>query len=174
VSTSEVDTWRTVSFWTENLTEVLIWSFLKIELPSIMRIETQGLKNKVVKTQGPKRCLTLIFNQNYDLHSKQILHLIIPLWPSVQHYRLLRLSFISSSHVTLVSQLHLLPHICFKFIVTFTSTLSAQLPSPSRLIVLISEAPLMSATITSMALSHNYQLIMNYWIRQWQTWKIEH
>jgi hypothetical protein len=59
VSTSEVDTWRTVSFWTEKLTEVLIWSFLKIDVSSVMRIETQGLKNKVVKTQGLKMCLTL-------------------------------------------------------------------------------------------------------------------
>jgi hypothetical protein len=53
VSTSEVDTWRTVNFWTEKLTEVLIWSFPKIDVSSVMRIETQGLKNKVVKTQGP-------------------------------------------------------------------------------------------------------------------------
>jgi hypothetical protein len=60
VSTSEVDTWRTVSFWTEKLTEVLIWSFPKIDVLSVMRIKTQGLKNKVVKTQGLKRCLTLV------------------------------------------------------------------------------------------------------------------
>jgi hypothetical protein len=61
VSTSEVDTWRTVNFWTEKLTGVLIWSFPKIDVSSVMRIETQGLKNKVVKTQGPKRYLTLFF-----------------------------------------------------------------------------------------------------------------
>jgi hypothetical protein len=61
VSTSEVDTWRTVNFWTEKLTEVLIWSFPKICVSSVMRIETQGLKNKVVKTQGLKRYLTLFF-----------------------------------------------------------------------------------------------------------------
>jgi hypothetical protein len=61
VSTSEVDTWRTVNFWTEKLTGVLIWSFPKIDVSSVMRIETQGLKNKVVKTQGPKRYLTLLF-----------------------------------------------------------------------------------------------------------------
>jgi uncharacterized membrane protein YcgQ (UPF0703/DUF1980 family) len=59
VSTSEVDTWQTISFWTEKLTEVLIWSFLKIDVSSVMRIETQRLKNKVVKTQGLKMCLTL-------------------------------------------------------------------------------------------------------------------
>jgi len=61
VTTSYADTWQTVSFWTENLTEVLIWSFSKIEVPSVMQIETQGLKNKVVKNQGPKSCLTLNF-----------------------------------------------------------------------------------------------------------------
>jgi hypothetical protein len=53
MSTSEVDTWRAVSFWTVNLIDVLIWSFPKIEVPSVMQIETQELKNKVVKTQGP-------------------------------------------------------------------------------------------------------------------------
>jgi hypothetical protein len=72
VSTSEVDTWRTVNFWTEKLTEVLIWSFPKIDVLSVMRIETQGLKNKVVKTQGLKRCLTLkymiiIFDRDHDV-----------------------------------------------------------------------------------------------------------
>jgi hypothetical protein len=61
VSTSYADTWQTVSFWTENLTEVLIWSFSKIEVPSVMQIETQELKIEVVKTQGPKRYLTLNF-----------------------------------------------------------------------------------------------------------------
>jgi hypothetical protein len=45
VSTSEVDTWRSVSFWTEKLTEVLIWSFPKIEVSSVMQIETHGTKN---------------------------------------------------------------------------------------------------------------------------------
>jgi hypothetical protein len=58
-----VDTWRTVSFWTENLTEILIRSFLKIEVPSVMRIETQVLKNKVSKTQGSEVYLTLIFKR---------------------------------------------------------------------------------------------------------------
>jgi hypothetical protein len=52
VSTSEVDTWQTVNFWTKKLTEVLIWLFPKIDVSSMMRNETQGLKNKVVKTQG--------------------------------------------------------------------------------------------------------------------------
>jgi hypothetical protein len=61
MSTSEVDTWRTVSFWTEKLTKVLIWSFPKIDVSSVMRIETQGLKNKIVKTQGLKMYLTLNF-----------------------------------------------------------------------------------------------------------------
>jgi hypothetical protein len=50
---------RAVSFWTKNLTDVLIWYFSKIEVPSVMRIETQRLKNKVIKTQRPKRCLIL-------------------------------------------------------------------------------------------------------------------
>jgi len=62
VSTSEVDTWRSVSFWTEKLTEVLIRSFPITEVSSVMQIETQGLKNKVSKTQGLKRCLTLLLN----------------------------------------------------------------------------------------------------------------
>jgi hypothetical protein len=59
VSTFEVDTWRSVSFWTEKLTEVLIRSFPKTEVSSVMQIETQRLKNKVFKIQGLKRCLTL-------------------------------------------------------------------------------------------------------------------
>jgi hypothetical protein len=56
---SGVDTWRALSFWTENLTEVLIRSFSKIEVSSMMWIETQVLKNKVFKTEGPKVYLTL-------------------------------------------------------------------------------------------------------------------
>jgi hypothetical protein len=59
VSTSEVDTWRSVSFWTEKLTEVLIWSFSKTEISSVMQIETQELKNKVSKIQGLEEYLTL-------------------------------------------------------------------------------------------------------------------
>jgi hypothetical protein len=39
--------WQIVSFWTEKLTEVLIRSFLKIEVPSMMRIEIQKLKTKI-------------------------------------------------------------------------------------------------------------------------------
>jgi hypothetical protein len=57
--------WRTVSFWTEKLTEVLIWSFPKIDVSSLMRIETQDLKNEVIKTQELKRCLTLKNNSPY-------------------------------------------------------------------------------------------------------------
>jgi hypothetical protein len=56
---SRVNLWLTVSFWTENLTEVPIRSFPKIEVPSVMQFETQRLKNKVVKTQGLKKCLIL-------------------------------------------------------------------------------------------------------------------
>jgi hypothetical protein len=56
-----IDTWRVISFWTEKLTEVIIWSFLKTEVSSVMQIETQGLKNKVSKTHGPDEYLTLIF-----------------------------------------------------------------------------------------------------------------
>jgi hypothetical protein len=37
----EVDMWRAVSFWTENLTEVPIRSFPKIEVLSVMQTETQ-------------------------------------------------------------------------------------------------------------------------------------
>jgi hypothetical protein len=43
--------WLTVNFWTEKLTEVLIRSFLKTEVSSVMQIETEELKNKVSKTQ---------------------------------------------------------------------------------------------------------------------------
>jgi hypothetical protein len=43
----------------EKLTEVLIWSFPKIDISSVMQIETQGLKNKVFKTQGREGYLTL-------------------------------------------------------------------------------------------------------------------
>jgi len=40
------------------LTKVLIWSFPKTKVLSVMRIETQVLKNKVFKTQRPKTYLT--------------------------------------------------------------------------------------------------------------------
>jgi hypothetical protein len=40
MSTFEVDTWRSVSFWTEKLTEVLIRSFSKTEVSSVIQIET--------------------------------------------------------------------------------------------------------------------------------------
>jgi hypothetical protein len=59
VSTSEVDKWQSVSFWTEKLIEVLIRLFLKTEISSVMQIETQGLKNKVSKIQGLEEYLTL-------------------------------------------------------------------------------------------------------------------
>jgi len=39
VSTSEVNTWRAVSFWTKNLSEVLILSFFKTEVSSVMQIK---------------------------------------------------------------------------------------------------------------------------------------
>jgi hypothetical protein len=54
-------TWRAVSFLTEKLTEVLIRSFLKTKVSSVMQIEIHELKNKVSKTQGPKRCITFKF-----------------------------------------------------------------------------------------------------------------
>jgi hypothetical protein len=59
---SGIDMWRNISFWTKNLTKILIQYFSKIEVPSVMRIETQGLKNKFFKTQRPKKCLTLVVN----------------------------------------------------------------------------------------------------------------
>jgi hypothetical protein len=59
VLTSEVDTWRSVSFWTEKLTEVLIRSFPKTEVSFVMQIETQGLKIKVFKIQRLEKYLTL-------------------------------------------------------------------------------------------------------------------
>jgi len=55
------DTWWAINFWIENLIEVLILSFYKTEIPYVMRIETQVLKNKVFKTQGSKTCLTFFF-----------------------------------------------------------------------------------------------------------------
>jgi hypothetical protein len=57
VLTSEVDTWRSVSFWTEKLTEVLIRSFPKTDVSFVMQIEIQGLKNKASKTQELEKCL---------------------------------------------------------------------------------------------------------------------
>jgi hypothetical protein len=75
-------TWCAVSFWTEKLIKVLIRSFSKTEVSSVMQIETQKLKNKVFKTQGPKRCLTLIFNQlilralhyGFDVEAARFVH----------------------------------------------------------------------------------------------------
>jgi hypothetical protein len=64
VSTSEVDMWRSVSFWTEKLTEVLIRLFSKTEVSSVMQIETQRLKNKVSKTQKLEEYLTQIITKN--------------------------------------------------------------------------------------------------------------
>jgi hypothetical protein len=61
MSTSEVDTWQAVSFWTENLTEVPIQFFPKIKVTSATRIETQVPKNKFQKPHVPKRYLTLQF-----------------------------------------------------------------------------------------------------------------
>jgi hypothetical protein len=57
-----VNLWQAVSFWTEKLTKVLIWAFLKINISSVMQIETQGLKNKVFKTHGPLDYLTQKYN----------------------------------------------------------------------------------------------------------------
>jgi hypothetical protein len=54
--------WRAVSFWTKNLTEVPIQYFLKIEVLSMIRIETQVPKNKIFKTQVPKRYLTIFLS----------------------------------------------------------------------------------------------------------------
>jgi hypothetical protein len=61
VSISKVDTWQSVSFWTEKLIEVFIRSFSKTEVSSVMQIETQGIKNKVLKTQELEEYLTLNF-----------------------------------------------------------------------------------------------------------------
>jgi len=56
---SGVDTCLTVSFWTEKLTEVLILSFSKPQVPYVIRMKAQGAKNKVFKSQIPIKCLTL-------------------------------------------------------------------------------------------------------------------
>jgi len=76
---SGVDTWQTVSFWTKNLTEALIWSFLKIEVSFMMRIETQVLKNKVSKTQEPKVYLIIFFQFSIILNDSSV--------SSVKHYQ---------------------------------------------------------------------------------------
>jgi len=76
VSTFEGDTWRSVSFWTEKLTEVLIRSFPITEVSSVMQIETQGLKNKVSKTQGLKRCLTHLFIYFVDKYDRRRINVI--------------------------------------------------------------------------------------------------
>jgi hypothetical protein len=57
-----IDTWTTVSFWTEKWTEVLSPSFSKTQVPFVIRIKTHGAKNKNFKPQVPKKCLTLKFN----------------------------------------------------------------------------------------------------------------
>jgi hypothetical protein len=58
-------TWRAVNFWTKKLTEVLIRSFPKTEVSSVMQIETQELKNKVSKTQGPEEHLTQKYKRKF-------------------------------------------------------------------------------------------------------------
>jgi hypothetical protein len=55
--------WPVWGWFGHPLTEVPIRSFSKIDVPSMMKFETQGLKNKVVKTQGLKMCLTLNFKE---------------------------------------------------------------------------------------------------------------
>jgi hypothetical protein len=65
---SGVDTWRTTSFWTKNLTKVLIWSFPKTEVSSVIRTKTQELKNKVFKTKRPK---IYIFNHKKKKKKKK-------------------------------------------------------------------------------------------------------
>jgi hypothetical protein len=54
-------TWWAVSFLMKNLTEVLIWSFLKTEVLFVMRIETKVPKNKIFKTQVLKTNSTYFF-----------------------------------------------------------------------------------------------------------------
>jgi hypothetical protein len=58
VKLSGVDIWRAFSFWTKNLTEVLIWYFSKMKV-LVMQIKIQVLKIKVFKTQGPNTYLNL-------------------------------------------------------------------------------------------------------------------
>jgi hypothetical protein len=55
--------WHAVSFWMENLTEVLIWSFFKTEVSFVMRIETHVPKNKIFKIQVLKTYLTSLSQQ---------------------------------------------------------------------------------------------------------------
>jgi hypothetical protein len=54
--------WITVSFWMKKLTEVLIRSFLKTQVPYVIQIEAHKTKkNKNFKPHVPKRCLTFFF-----------------------------------------------------------------------------------------------------------------
>jgi hypothetical protein len=53
VSTLTVDTWQTINFRTENLTEVLNEFLLLTQLPPMIQIKTQVLNLKMLKTQVP-------------------------------------------------------------------------------------------------------------------------
>jgi hypothetical protein len=59
---SRVDTCPTVSFLTEKLMEILISSFSKLQVPSVIRMKVEWTKkNKNFKPLVPIRCLTLYF-----------------------------------------------------------------------------------------------------------------
>jgi hypothetical protein len=54
--------WITVSFWMKKLTEVLIRSFLKTQVPYVIQIEAHKTKkNKNFKPHVPKISLTFFF-----------------------------------------------------------------------------------------------------------------
>jgi hypothetical protein len=61
MSTSTVNTWRTVKIWTKNLTEVVNEFLPLTQIPPIMQIKTQILNLKTLTTQVPKKYLTLSF-----------------------------------------------------------------------------------------------------------------
>jgi len=66
VSTSAVDTWRTVKIRTKNLTEVPNGFLPLIQVPPMIPNKTEVLNLKTRKTQVPMGYLSLIFNHQFD------------------------------------------------------------------------------------------------------------
>jgi hypothetical protein len=53
-----VDTWQSIKYWKEKLTEIPSLSFLKTQISFVIRIGTRIIKNKVFKIQILKMYLT--------------------------------------------------------------------------------------------------------------------
>jgi len=62
---SGIDICPTVSFFIKKLTEILIPSFSKPQVPSVIRMKANGIKNKVFKPHVPIRCLNLEIIQSH-------------------------------------------------------------------------------------------------------------